>query len=166
MVHGPGFVATDFESAYSQHSSIWQMGLVKVRDGILGKTHAHCVFPPPCRQTLGRHNIAIHGITRRMVDNADGSGLMLPRLAAFTGDPSLAARNVVAERSMIRIFEVIGAVRRPPRPTAGSAPPGCTCLPWPRTGNTGASSSSAPRQRNRHRGHLAAGLMWSSADGY
>ena len=40
---------------------------------------------------------------------------------------SQVARNVIAERSTIRTFEAIGAVRRPPRPTAGSAPPSCAC---------------------------------------
>lgn len=38
---------------------------------------------------FGHHNIAIHGITSRMLDNADGSGLMLARLVAFAGFPSL-----------------------------------------------------------------------------
>lgn len=141
------------------------MGLVMVREGILGKTYAHYVVPAPGRQNVGRHNVAIHGITRRMVDNAGGSGLTLPRLSGFTGYLTLVARNVLAERSMIRIFEAIGAV--PPSFTSCCRRRAARLrLPRPRTGNTGASSSSAPRPRDRHRGHLAAGLTWSGADGY
>ena len=98
VVHGPGFVAIDFGSAYFQHSFGCQMGLVTVRDGILGKTHAHCVFPPPGRQNFGHHNIAIHGITGRMVDNADGSGLVLPvwppSPGTFPGGPHCCRRTV------------------------------------------------------------------------
>ena len=127
VIHGMDFVGIDFGSAYSQHSFICQMGLVMVRDGIPGKTHAHCVFPRPGRQNFGHHNISIHGITRQMVDNADGSGLMLPRLAAFTGDLPLVARNVLAERSMIRTFEAIGVVPPPSTSDCSSALPSCTC---------------------------------------
>lgn len=111
MIPGLDFVAIDFETANSKHSSICQIGLVKVRNGILGKTHTHYVMPPPGQQNFGHHNIAIHGITRRMIDGAEGWELMLPRLAAFAGDLPLVAHNVVAERSMIRqTSEAIGLV--------------------------------------------------------
>ncbi|HEX9225610.1 MAG TPA: exonuclease domain-containing protein, partial [Arthrobacter sp.] len=111
FVPGLDFVAIDFETANSKHSSICQIGIVKVRDGILGKTHTHYVMPPPGHQNFGDWNIKIHGITRRMIDGADGWDLMLPRLAAFVGDLPLVAHNVVAERSMIRqTSEAIGVV--------------------------------------------------------
>lgn len=111
MIRGLDFVAIDFELANPKHSSICQIGLVKVRDGVLGKTHTHFVMPPPGQQNFGTRQISIHGITRRMVDGADGWDLMLPRLAGFTGDLPLVAHNVVAERSMIRqTTEAIGAV--------------------------------------------------------
>lgn len=102
MIRGLDFVAIDFELANAKHSSICQIGLVKVRDGILGKTHTHYVMPPVGQQNFGHRQIAVHGITRRMIDGADGWDLMLPRLEAFTGDLPLVAHNVVAERSMIR----------------------------------------------------------------
>jgi DNA polymerase-3 subunit epsilon len=111
VIPGLDFVAVDFELANAKHSSICQIGLVKVRDGVLGKTHTHYVMPPPGLQNFGDYQIKVHGITRRMIDGADGWELMLPRLAAFTGDLPLVAHNVVAERSMIRqTSEAIGAV--------------------------------------------------------
>lgn len=111
MIPGLDFVAVDFELANPKHSSICQIGLVKVRDGVLGKTHTHYVMPPVGLQNFGHHQIAVHGITRRMIDGADGWELMLPRLEAFTGDLPLVAHNVVAERSMIRqTSEAIGVV--------------------------------------------------------
>ncbi|MFC5099143.1 hypothetical protein [Amycolatopsis plumensis] len=42
-------------------------------------------MPPPGHQHFGDRQIAVHGITRRMIDGADGWDLMLPRLAAFAG---------------------------------------------------------------------------------
>lgn len=109
MIPGLDFVAIDFELANAKHSSICQIGLVKVRDGVLGKTHTHYVMPPAGQQNFGQRQIAVHGITRRMIDGADGWDLMLPRLEAFTGDLPLVAHNVVAERSMIRqTSEAIG----------------------------------------------------------
>lgn len=102
MIPGLDFVAIDFELANAKHSSICQIGLVKVRNGQLGKTHTFYVMPPAGHQNFGHHQIAVHGITRRMIDGADSWDLMLPRLAAFTGDLPLVAHNVVAERSMIR----------------------------------------------------------------
>ncbi|QOT19391.1 3'-5' exonuclease [Paenarthrobacter sp. YJN-5] len=102
MIPGLDFVAIDFELANPKHSSICQIGLVKVRDGVLGKTHTHYVMPPPGHQNFGQRQIDVHGITRRMIDGADGWDLMLPRLEAFAGDLPLVAHNVTAERSMIR----------------------------------------------------------------
>jgi DNA polymerase-3 subunit epsilon len=109
VIPGLDFVAIDFELANAKHSSICQIGLVKVRNGELGKTHTHYVMPPAGEQNFGHRQIAVHGITRRMIDGADGWDLMLPRLAKFTGDLPLVAHNVVAERSMIRqTSEAIG----------------------------------------------------------
>lgn len=111
MIPGLDFVAIDFELANPKHSSICQIGLVKVRNGLLGKIHTHYVMPPPGLQNFGQRQIDVHGITRRMVDGADGWELMLPRLEAFTGDLPLVAHNVVAERSMIRqTSEAVGLV--------------------------------------------------------
>ena len=63
------------------------------------------------------------------------------------------ARTVVAERSMIRTFEATGAV--PPPSTSYCRQRAARLhLPRPRTGNTCASSSSAPRQRNGTAGTL------------
>lgn len=109
-IPGLDFVAIDFELANAKHSSICQIGLVKVRNGVLGRTHCHYVLPPAGFQNFGERQIAIHGITRRMVDGADGWESMLPRLVAFAGDLPLVAHNIVAERSMIRqTTETIGA---------------------------------------------------------
>jgi DNA polymerase III subunit epsilon len=102
VIHGLDFVAIDFELANAKHASICQIGLVKVRNGVLGKTHTHFVMPPPGHQNFGQRQIDVHGITRRMIDGADGWDLMLPRLADFAGDLPLVAHNVTAERSMIR----------------------------------------------------------------
>ena len=108
MIPGLDFVAIDFETANPKHASICQIGLVKVRNGVLGKTHCHFVLPPAGLQNFAARNVGIHGITRRMVDGADGWDLMLPRLEAFTGGLPLVAHNVAAERSMI--FQACTAV--------------------------------------------------------
>jgi DNA polymerase-3 subunit epsilon len=90
VIPGLDFVAIDFELANPKHSSICQIGLVKVRDGVLGKTHTHYVMPPVGHQHFGDRQIAVHHITRRMIDGAD------------SWDLPLVAHNVTAERSMIR----------------------------------------------------------------
>lgn len=109
QIPGLDFVAIDFETANPKHASICQIGLVKVRNGVLGKTHTHYVMPPLGFQHFAPRNVAIHRITRRMIDGADGWDLILPRLEAFAGDLPLVAHNIVAERSMIRqTSEAIG----------------------------------------------------------
>lgn len=146
MIHGPDFVAIGFESACSQHSLhlLDRPGQGPRRDS----REDPCALrqATPGRQNFGRHNMAIQGITRRIVDNVDGSELMLPRLAAFTVTlprrPAMLSPNGPRSGALRRsvpsaaLHVSLQAARRPvPQARA-------------RTRKTSASSLSAPRPRN------------------
>jgi DNA polymerase-3 subunit epsilon len=59
------FVAIDFETANESPSSACQLGAVVVRGGVVTDRHCWWIRPRPAR--FNSHNIAIHGITPRRV---------------------------------------------------------------------------------------------------
>ena len=120
--------------------------------GFLGR-RMRITSSPPGRQNFGHHNIAVPSITRGMVDNADGSGLMLPPPGRLHRGPALGGPQCC--RRTVHDPDLRGARCRPPPSTSYSRQRAAQLhLPRPRTGNTSASSSSAPRQRNVPAGTL------------
>lgn len=98
---GLDFVAIDFETANPKRASVCQIGIAKIRDGIVTHQATEFVLPPPGHQHFGDRNIAIHGITRRMLDGAPEWPEILPRIIKFTGGLPLVGHNVSVERSII-----------------------------------------------------------------
>ncbi|MCC3299795.1 3'-5' exonuclease [Arthrobacter caoxuetaonis] len=110
-VPGLDFVAIDFETANSKRASVCQIGIAKIRNGVVTHQSAEFVMPPPGFQNFGHWNIKVHGITRRMVDGAPGWEDILPRLIKFTGDLPLVGHNVSVEKSVIvQASEALGII--------------------------------------------------------
>lgn len=108
---GLDFVAIDFETANSKRASVCQIGIAKIRGGVVKQTFTGYVMPPPGFQDFGHWNIKIHGITRRMIDGAPGWEEMLPRLEKFVGALPLVGHNVSVEKSIIvQASEALGIV--------------------------------------------------------
>lgn len=98
---GLDFVAIDFETANSKRASVCQIGIAKIRNGIVTHQATEYVMPPPGHQSFGDWNIKIHGITRRMIDGAPEWPTVLPRIEKFAGGLPLVGHNVSVERSII-----------------------------------------------------------------
>ncbi|MCC3292520.1 3'-5' exonuclease [Arthrobacter sp. zg-Y1110] len=110
-VPGLDFVAIDFETANSKRASVCQIGIAKIRSGVVTHMSTEYVMPPPGFQNFGHWNIKIHGITRRMIDGAPGWEEILPRLVKFTGSLPLVGHNVSVEKSVIvQASEALGIV--------------------------------------------------------
>jgi DNA polymerase III subunit epsilon len=112
-IPGLNFVAIDFETANPKRASVCQIGLVKVRDGIPGRTHCLYVSPPPGFTNFHQRNIEVHGITKPDTEGAPSWDTMLDKLIAFTNTKvavyPLVAHNAPFEKSVItQATEAIG----------------------------------------------------------
>ncbi|WP_051442085.1 3'-5' exonuclease [Arthrobacter sp. H14] len=101
IIPGLDFVAIDFETANAKRASVCQIGIAKIRNGIVTNTATEYVLPPEGFQNFGHWNIKIHGITRRMVDGAPTWEQLLPRLTKYVKDLPLVGHNVSVEKSVI-----------------------------------------------------------------
>ncbi|MFF1880171.1 hypothetical protein ACFVVC_01715 [Pseudarthrobacter sp. NPDC058196] len=52
-------------------ASVCQIGIAKIRDGQVIKQATSYVLPPPGHEHFADRNVAIHGITRRTLNNAE-----------------------------------------------------------------------------------------------
>ena len=95
------FVAIDFETANPKRASVIQIGLAKVRDGVIIKKACSMVFPPSGFTNFAERNIAVHGLTPKTIHGAPYWPEILERLVRFTGDLPLVAHNAPFERSVI-----------------------------------------------------------------
>lgn len=98
---GLDFVAIDFETANPKRASVCQIGIAKIRSGIVTHQATMYVMPPEGHQHFAPRNISIHGITRRMIDGAPDWPEVLPRITKFAGSLPLVGHNVSVERSII-----------------------------------------------------------------
>jgi DNA polymerase-3 subunit epsilon len=98
---GLNFVAIDFETANPKRASVYQIGIAKVRDGVITKTACEMVRPPRGFTNFHERNIQVHGLTPKTIETAPGWPSILKRLIAFTGDLPLVGHNVAFERSVV-----------------------------------------------------------------
>lgn len=103
---GLDFIAIDFETANPKRASVCQIGIAKIRDGQVIKKATSYVLPPPGHEHFADRNIAIHGITRRTLNNAKPDQIAdwpstLDRIIKFSGGLPLVGHNVSVERSII-----------------------------------------------------------------
>lgn len=95
------FVAIDFETANAKRGSVIQIGLTRVRNGVIGKTACEPIMPPPGLGNFAHRNIAVHGLTSGYIRGAQPWPEILKRLVKFAGDLPLVAHNASVERSCI-----------------------------------------------------------------
>lgn len=103
MIPGLDFVAIDVETASRKRGSICQIGLARVRDGIVVDKRARLMKPPA---TIGNGAfepvcVDIHGITPYMVADEPGFGRLFRPLVRYLGDDLLVAHNAAFDRSNI-----------------------------------------------------------------
>lgn len=101
---GLDFVAIDFETANPKRASVCQIGIAMIRGGEVTKKATSYVMPPPGHEHFADRNIAIHGITRRTLNNATECPPwpdVLERIIKFSKGLPLVGHNVSVERSII-----------------------------------------------------------------
>lgn len=93
------FVALDFETANSSHTSACEIGLVKVENGIIVDKFYSLIKPP--NNEYAKVNILIHGITSDMTENSPTFDEIWPYVKEFIGDNIIVAHNKSFDLSII-----------------------------------------------------------------
>ena len=83
------FVAFDVETATSSSRSICQLGIAVVRNGEIVETKSWLIRPP--KNEYSKENIAIHGITPEMTENALSFRRLWPEISPYLNNSILAA---------------------------------------------------------------------------
>lgn len=107
------FVAIDFETANPSRASVIQIGLVRVIDGVIGRTHTSPVMPPAGHRAFAPGNVKVHGLGPGYILHAPEWPNIMERLVrlATVGECvlPLVAHNAAFERSVItRASEAVG----------------------------------------------------------
>ncbi|AIU30778.1 DNA polymerase III PolC [Corynebacterium ulcerans] len=106
-VPGLDFAAVDVETANDDWGSICQIGVVKVKDGVITDKREWLCQPPAAINHFASANIAIHGIRPDDVATAQPFSECFAEMLSFTGDLPLAAHN--AQFDMTAFFRAAQA---------------------------------------------------------
>lgn len=93
------FVALDFETANSSHSSACEIGLVKVIDGIIVDKFYSLIKPP--ENNYAKANILIHGINSDQTKDSPSFDEIWSNVKDFIGDHILVAHNISFDASIL-----------------------------------------------------------------
>ncbi len=96
------FTTIDFETANSYRGSPCSVGLVRVRNGQIVESQHWLIRPPEGADWFDGWNIAIHGITAEMVEDAPRWKDILPAIVDFIGDDVVLAHNAGFDLGVIR----------------------------------------------------------------
>ncbi len=96
------FTAIDFETANGSPASPCAVGLVRVRDGKHAETFETLIRPPAAHNWFSDGNIAVHGITPKMIDSAPDFIDVLEQMLAFAGEDVLIAHNASFDMGVLR----------------------------------------------------------------
>ena len=96
------FTAIDFETANSYRGSPCQVGLVRVRNGVVVDESKLLIRPPQAVDHFDRFNISLHGITPAMVADAPRWRDLLPRLVDYIADDIVVTHNAGFDVGVIR----------------------------------------------------------------
>lgn len=99
---GLSFAAFDVETANSDRGSICAIGVVVVRDGILGGTYSWLCRPPAAVGHFSSFNTAIHGITADSVADAPFFDEVWPQVLEVIGELPLVAHNAAFDTGAVR----------------------------------------------------------------
>lgn len=95
------FVALDFEMANEKRGSVIQLGITKVRDGVVVKTASQFICPHPSLNYSTQWAFNVHKIKLSTVEDAEKWPTVLEKIRRFAGDMPLVAHNASVERSAI-----------------------------------------------------------------
>lgn len=99
---GIAFTAIDFETANGFRGSPCAVGLTKVRDGRVIEEASWLMRPPEGHDQFDSRNIAIHGITSEMVEDAPRFCDLFAEIGGFIGADVLVAHNAAFDLGVIR----------------------------------------------------------------
>lgn len=83
------YVIIDFETANSRMDSICQIGMIKVKDGVVIDSYSSLIKPEPLY--FSSMNISIHGIKASDVKNSKSFNELWPEIKEFIDDNTLIA---------------------------------------------------------------------------
>ena len=113
------FVAIDFETCMGKRSSPIQIGVVRVLDGVIGRTNTSPVLPPPEYRTFEPGAQKVHGLTPDYIVGAPEWPEILHRLVRLSSTTDggllpLVAHNASFERQVIeKTSEAVGLTPPP-----------------------------------------------------
>lgn len=96
------FTAIDFETANGSPASVCQVGLARVRDGVVVESAGWLIRPPAGHDAFHSGNVRIHGITPERVVDAPDWPSQLDRLLAFLDDDVLSAHSAAFDMRVLR----------------------------------------------------------------
>lgn len=96
------FTAIDFETANNSPASPCAVGLVRVRNGLIEESFESLFQPPTMHNWFSAGNIAVHGITPKMIESAPPYSQVLEQMLAFIGKDVLIAHNASFDMGVLR----------------------------------------------------------------
>ena len=96
------FTAIDFETANNSPASPCAVGLVRVRSGQIVGSFESLFQPPAVHNWFSAGNIAVHGITPKMIESAPQYSEVLQQMLAFIGEDVLIAHNASFDMGVLR----------------------------------------------------------------
>jgi DNA polymerase-3 subunit epsilon len=96
------FTAIDFETANNSPASPCAVGLVRVRNGRIEDSFESLFQPPGMHNWFSAGNIAVHGITPKMIESAPQYSEVLEQMLAFIGQDVLIAHNASFDMGVLR----------------------------------------------------------------
>jgi DNA polymerase III subunit epsilon len=94
------FVAIDFETATNFRSSACAVGIVTVEEGIVTERFYSLIEPP--ENIYYQRNIAVHGITAEMTENAPSFPDVYPEIKKRMKNKTIVAHNESFDRSVLK----------------------------------------------------------------
>lgn len=107
------FVAIDFETANSYRGSPCAVGLVRVRDGVPIDEQRWLIRPPASADHFDPFNVALHGISSEMVEDAPRWNALLPGLRDYIGEDVVVAHNAGFDIGVIRYACMVDQIAWP-----------------------------------------------------
>ena len=96
------FTAIDFETANNSPASPCAVGLVRVRNGQMVDSFESLFQPPGLHNWFSAGNIAVHGITSKMIESAPQYSEVLEQMLTFIGGDVLIAHNATFDMGVLR----------------------------------------------------------------
>jgi DNA polymerase-3 subunit epsilon len=96
------FTAIDFETANNSPASPCAVGLVRVRNSQIVESFESLFQPPATHNWFSEGNIAVHGITPKMIESAPQYSEVLEQMLSFIGEDVLIAHNASFDMGVLR----------------------------------------------------------------